>query len=99
MPKSRFRGRLRQPVRGQLKKAERRAMKSILLPVEPNSGIDSAFECADLLARKFGGKVDCIALKPSIVDFIAPDPVVVVLPQTGYSEADAVKAARERFDA
>ena len=38
-------------------------------------------------------------MKPSIVDFIAPDPVVVVLPQTGYSEAEAIKAARERFDA
>lgn len=74
-------------------------MKSILVPVEPNSVIDSAFACADLLAQRFAAEVSCIALKPSIVDFIAPDPVVVVLPQTGYSEADAAKAARERFDA
>ena len=74
-------------------------MKSILLPVEPSSGIDSAFTCAGLLAARFASQVDCIALKPSIVDFIAPDPVVVVLPQTGYSEADAVRVAREKFDA
>ena len=74
-------------------------MKTILLPVEPNSCVDAAFGCADLLSRAFSAQVDCIALKPSIVDFIAPDPVVVVLPQTGYSEADALKAARERFDA
>lgn len=74
------------------------AMKSILLPVEPNSGIEAAFATAGLLARRFGGEVECIALKPSVVDFIAPDPVVVVLPQSGYSEADAIKVARERFD-
>lgn len=73
-------------------------MKSILLPVEPNSGIESAFACAGLLAARFSGQVDCVALKPSIVDFIAPDPVVVVLPQTGYSEADAARLAREKFD-
>mgnify|MGYP001282601759 FL=1 len=74
-------------------------MKSILLPVEANSGIDSAFVCSDLMAQTFTAQVDCVALKPSIVDFIAPDPVVVVLPQTGYSEADAIKSARDRFDA
>lgn len=73
-------------------------MKSLLLPVETNSGIESAFACADLLAQRFGAQVDCVALKPSIVDFIAPDPVVVVLPQTGYSDADAARVAREKFD-
>jgi nucleotide-binding universal stress UspA family protein len=72
-------------------------MKSILLPVEPNSGMEAAFACAGLLAGRFEGEVECVPLKPSIVDFIAPDPVVVVLPQTGYSEEDAIKAARERF--
>ena len=74
-------------------------MKAILLPVEPNSGIDAAFASAGLLAERFDGEVECITLKPSIVDFIAPDPVVVVLPQTGYSEAEAVKIARDRFAA
>ena len=74
-------------------------MKAILLPVEPNSGIDAAFATAGLLADRFDGEVECITLKPSIVDFIAPDPVVVVLPQTGYSEAEAIKIARDRFNA
>ena len=74
-------------------------MKSILLPVEPNSAIDAAFAVAGLMARKTGGEVECITLKPSMVDFIAPDPVVVVLPQSAYNEADAVKVARERFSA
>ena len=73
-------------------------MKAILLPVEPNTAIDSAFTVADLIARRFGSQVEGIALKPSIVDFIAPDPVVVVLPQPSYSEAEAVRTARALFD-
>lgn len=72
-------------------------MKAILLPVEANSNMEAAFATAGLLAQRFDGDVECVALKPSVVDFIAPDPVVVVLPQSGYSEADAIKAARERF--
>lgn len=74
-------------------------MKTILLPIEPNTTIDSALAIADILAGRFGAQVDGITLKPSIIDFIAPDPVVVVLPQPNYSEADAIKAARGRFDA
>ena len=73
-------------------------MKTILLPVEPNTTIDSAFAVADLIARRFGSQVEGITLKPSIVDFIAPDPVVVVLPQTSYSEAEAVRTSRALFD-
>ena len=74
-------------------------MKTILLPVEPNAGIEASFKCAALLAARFESRIDCIALKPSIVDFIAPDPVVVILPQNSYSDGDAVKAARDRYDA
>ena len=74
-------------------------MKSVLLPIEPNTCIDAAFATAGLLAARFEGAIECIPLKPSMVDFIAPDPVVVVLPQTGFSDAEAQKAARERFDA
>ncbi len=73
-------------------------MKTILLPVEPYTGLDAAFAVAGLVADRFSARIDCVTLKPSIVDFIAPDPVVVVLPQSGYSEADATKAARERFE-
>jgi nucleotide-binding universal stress UspA family protein len=73
-------------------------MKTILLPVEANSAIEGAFATAGLLANRFSARVDCVALRPSIVDFIAPDPVVVVLPQGGYSETDSLQAARDRFD-
>lgn len=74
-------------------------MKSLLLPIETNTCIDSCFAAAGLLGARFDAEVECVALKPSMVDFIAPDPVVVVLPQTGFSDAEAIKAARERFDA
>lgn len=73
-------------------------MKSILVPLEPHTATNAVLASADLLAQRFGGQVDCVALKPSVVDFIAPDPVVVVLPQTGYSEAEALKAARDAYD-
>lgn len=74
-------------------------MKSVLLPVEPNTCVDAGFAAAALLAGRFDGEAECIALKPSVVDFIAPDPVVVVLPQTGFTDAEAIKVARDRFDA
>ncbi|MGE0626374.1 MAG: universal stress protein [Hyphomicrobiaceae bacterium] len=73
-------------------------MKTILLPVEPNSAMAAGFAVADLVARRFGSHVDGVALKPSIVDFIAPDPVVVVLPQPQYSETELTDASRELFD-
>lgn len=74
-------------------------MKTILLPVEANTTMDSAFAVADCLAAIFDGQVDGVALKPSVIDFIAPDPVVVVLPQPNYSETEIIKEARGRFDA
>jgi nucleotide-binding universal stress UspA family protein len=74
-------------------------MKTILLPVEANTTMDSAFAVADCLATIFDGQVDGVALKPSVIDFIAPDPVVVVLPQPNYSETEIIKEARGRFDA
>ncbi len=73
-------------------------MKAILLPVEPSSVMASAFETAYLLANRFGARVDGIALRPSVIDFIAPDPVVVVLPQPQWNEEEAGKAALGLFE-
>jgi nucleotide-binding universal stress UspA family protein len=73
-------------------------MKAILLPVEPSSVMASVFETAYLLASRFGARVDGIALRPSVIDFIAPDPVVVVLPQPQWNEEEAGKTARSLFD-
>ena len=73
-------------------------MKTVFVPVESHSLMDSVLETTWLLGSHFGSRVDGVALKPSIVDFIAPDPVVVVLPQPHYDEVEAAKAAREQFD-
>jgi len=73
-------------------------MKTILLPVEPSSVMASAFETAYLLASRFGARVDGMALRPSVIDFIAPDPVVVVLPQPQWNEEEASRTARSLFD-
>ena len=50
-------------------------------PLEEKSSLEE-------IRSRFDADVECIALKPSMVDFIAPDPVVVVLPQTGFSDAE-----------
>lgn len=73
-------------------------MKTIFVPVESHSLMGSVLETAWQLGAHFGSRVDGIALKPSIVDFIAPDPVVVVLPQPAYNEVDATRASRQVFD-
>ena len=73
-------------------------MKSILLPVEPNSTIDAALTIADLLAGRFGSHVEGVALVPRIVNYVGDD-VIVTLPELQYSEAERTIAARELFDA
>lgn len=73
-------------------------MKTILLPIEQHRYMASAFHTAKLVADRFGSRVSAIALKPTIVDFIAPDPVVVVLPQHEEPDFDAEIKAREIFD-
>ncbi|MFM1816479.1 MAG: hypothetical protein RLZ98_3174 [Pseudomonadota bacterium] len=60
--------------------------------------MDSVFKTAKLTAERFGSRVTGIALKPNIVDFIAPDPVVVVLPQPDEPDFDSEAAGREAFD-
>ena len=74
-------------------------MKTILLPIETHRYMDSVFQTAKLTAERFGSRVSGIALKPNIVDFIAPDPVVVVLPQPDEPDTDTEEKAREAFNA
>ncbi len=74
-------------------------MKTILLPVEQHRYMESVFKTAYLAANLFGSRVSAISLKPNIVDFIAPDPVVVVLPQPEEQDEDTEQEARQTFDA
>ncbi len=73
-------------------------MKTILLPIEANTTTEAAFAIADLMSARFGSRVDGVALRPSFVTFVTTDPVVVVVPQSAQSEAEAEKTARALFD-
>ena len=74
-------------------------MKSILLPVEPHDRMQAAMETAWLLAGRFGASIDGVLLRPSLVDFVVPDPMgalVVQPPQQDETEATAKAASRVR---
>ena len=73
-------------------------MKTILLPVEANSTFESSFTVASLLAKRFEGRVDGVALKPGVITFVTADPVVVLVSQPDFTDAEAEKSARILFD-
>src|SRR5215469_11276702 len=49
-------------------------MKTILVPTENNSEMQSALDAALLLARKFDGCIEGFALRPAVADMVAMDP-------------------------
>ena len=69
-------------------------MKTILLPVEANSTFESSFTVASLLAKRFEGRVDGVALKPGVITFVTADPVVVLVSQPDFTDAEAAPLAR-----
>jgi nucleotide-binding universal stress UspA family protein len=73
-------------------------MKAILVPVEANALADSVFATAGLLAARLDARIQGVALRPTVVDFIAVDPVVVVMQQPKWDDAEAVATARRRFE-
>ncbi len=73
-------------------------MKTILLPVETNSTFGSAYAVASLMAERFGARVDGVALKPGVITFVTADPVVVLVSQPDFTDAEAEKSARALFD-
>ncbi len=75
-------------------------MKSILLPVEPHDLMPSALQSAWLLAGRFGATVDGVALRPSLVDFVVPDPMgALVVQPPPLDEQQTNTRAREQFEA
>jgi nucleotide-binding universal stress UspA family protein len=74
-------------------------MKSILLPVEPHDRMPAAMETAWLLAERFGASVDGVALRPSLVDFVVPDPMgALVVQPPPHDESEATARAHREFD-
>src|SRR5262249_60279775 len=74
-------------------------MKSILLPVDENEQITSAFETARLAARMFDGAVEGAALSPAFTEIVAADPIVRgAIPPHDWKEAEDIRRGRRPFD-
>ena len=73
-------------------------MKNILVPVETHSSIESALRCAALLARRFNGHVEGVALGPDLPDLVAFDMPVswTVTDQNAWREL--TEEAHRRFE-
>jgi len=74
-------------------------MKTILLPVEPHDLMASTMETANHLATRFKAVVDGVALRPSLVDFVVPDPMgALVVQPPSLDEEQMLARARDLFE-
>ncbi|HML07579.1 MAG TPA: universal stress protein [Xanthobacteraceae bacterium] len=73
-------------------------MKTILVPTEHNSSMQSALETALLLARKFGSCIEGFALRPAVADMVAMDPDAgLTLVAVKENDAQMVRQAADLF--
>ncbi len=74
-------------------------MKTLLLPVESHDLMPATMETAWQLANRFGATVDGVLLRPSLVDFVVPDPMgALVVHPPHQDESEAANRAREQFE-
>ena len=74
-------------------------MKSILLPVDQNEQMPSAFETARLAANLFDSQVEGAALSPAFSEIVAPDPMVAVsVPPHDWDDDEYSRRLRHTFD-
>ncbi len=73
-------------------------MKNILVPVELHSAIDSTLQTAAILAKKFSGHIDALALGPDLPDLVAFDMPVswTVADQNTWKEL--AEESHQKFD-
>src|SRR5580704_781515 len=75
-------------------------LKTILVPTEQTSAMESALNCALLLAEKFGGRVEGFALRPAVAEMVAMDPDAgMTMVAVKENDADMVRQAEELFRA
>jgi nucleotide-binding universal stress UspA family protein len=73
-------------------------MKTILVPTEQNAGMESALDCALLLANKFDGWIEGFPLRPAVADMVAMDPDAgLTMVAVRENDADMVRQAEELF--
>jgi nucleotide-binding universal stress UspA family protein len=76
------------------------SLKTILVPIENHDLMISTLETALLVARRFGSYIEGYALRPSVDNFAAMDPVSSMAVATmRQHDEEASKQARALFDA
>jgi nucleotide-binding universal stress UspA family protein len=74
-------------------------MKCILLPVDQNEQMPSAFDTARLVANCFGGQVQGTALSPVFSQVLPVEPfVAIAYPPNNWNEVEYTKKVRSTFD-
>jgi nucleotide-binding universal stress UspA family protein len=75
-------------------------MKTILVPTEQTTAMESALSCALLLAEKFGSRIEGFALRPAVAEMVAMDPDAgMTMVAVKENDADMVRQAEELFHA
>ena len=73
-------------------------MKTILVPTEQNTAMESALDCALLLAKKFDSWIEGFPLRPAVADMVAMDPDAgLTMVAVKENDADMVRQAEELF--
>jgi nucleotide-binding universal stress UspA family protein len=73
-------------------------MKTILVPTEHNSAMQSALDTALLLAQKFAGCIEGFALRPAVADMVAMDPDAgLTMVAVKENDAQMVRQAADLF--
>src|SRR5579862_5714702 len=73
-------------------------MKTILVPTEQNAGIESALDCALLLAKKFDSCIEGFALRPAVADMVAMDPDAgLTMVAVKENDAEMARQAEDLF--
>jgi nucleotide-binding universal stress UspA family protein len=75
-------------------------MKSILVPTEHNTAMQSALDTALLLARKFDSCIEGFPLRPAVADLVAMDPDSgLTMVAVKENDAEMVRHAEDMFRA
>ncbi len=73
-------------------------MKTVLVPTEQNAGMESALDCALLLAKKFDSWIEGFALRPAVADMVAMDPDAgLTMVAVKENDADMARQAEDLF--
>jgi nucleotide-binding universal stress UspA family protein len=75
-------------------------MKTILVPTEQNAAMESALDCALLLAKKFDSLIEGFPVRPAVADVVAMDPDAgLTMVAVKENDADMARQAEELFRA